>query len=110
MLGFYSRRQPTARLVHLSFNAPDPVQRAREVVQTTGALGQAPLCLLIDCRTASSRQTHGLGYFIDQLLLIRRTGAGIQLLHADATLRRALRLLRLDTLFELPGEGAAAAA
>lgn len=110
MLGFYSRRHPTARLVHLNFNVADPVQLARELVQAMGVQGQPPPCLLIDCRAVACLRTRGLGYFIDQLLMIRRTGAGIQLLHADGALRRALHLLRLGTVFELPADAPAAAA
>lgn len=110
MLGFYSRRHPTARLIHLNFNAADPVQLARELVQATSTFSQPRPCLLIDCRAVACLRTRGLGYFVDQLLLIRRTGASIQLLHAEGALRRALHLLHLDTLFELPGEAPAAAA
>lgn len=110
MLGFYSRRYPTARLVHLHFNVADPVQLARHIVEATGVLGQSPPCLLIDCRHVACLRTLGLAHFANQLLLIRRTGAGICLLHPDATLSRALHLLRLDTLFELPGAPTSAAA
>lgn len=110
MLSLHSDRSTGGSPVSLNFNAADPVQLARELVRAAGTPGQSPPCLLIDCRAVTCRHTRGLGYFIDQLLMIRRTGARIQLLHPDVTLRRALHLLRLHTLFELPADAAAGAA
>ncbi|RTQ49300.1 hypothetical protein EJV47_14260 [Hymenobacter gummosus] len=107
MLGFYSYRQPTAHLLQLDLNGPDPVQQARRLVQNAAGTRPGPLCLLIDCRQLQCLRTHGLGHFASQLLLIRLLGVGLLLHHVAPPLARRLRLLRLDTVLELarPADG-----
>jgi anti-anti-sigma regulatory factor len=109
MLGFYSRRHPSARIVHLNFNTPEPVQQARRLVQDATCAGGLPPCLLIDCRELDCLRTRGLGYFVAQLLLIHRAGAGLLLHNVGESLARQLQLLRLDALVELTRRPAAPA-
>ncbi|MCC3157659.1 hypothetical protein LJ737_10440 [Hymenobacter sp. 15J16-1T3B] len=109
MLGFSSRRHPEARIVHLNFNAADPVQLARRLA-ADASVGHEPLYLLIDCRNLACLRSRGMGYFIDQLLLIRRSGVRLLLYNASPVLRRALSLLGLGAHFELTGRVTAAAA
>jgi anti-anti-sigma regulatory factor len=101
MLGFYSRRRPTAHIVHLDFNAADPVQQARRLVLEAAGTRSEPLCLLIDCRHLRCLRTHGAAHFVTQLLLIRRMGAGLLLHNVPPLLARLLHLLGLDNVVEL---------
>ncbi|GAB2969693.1 hypothetical protein GCM10027048_45740 [Hymenobacter coalescens] len=100
MLGFLSRRQPTARIVHLNFNVADPVEQARRLARGAAAWRE-PLCLLIDCSQVNCLRTHGVAHFVSQVLLMRRTGVGLLLHNVGAPLGRLLRLLRLDAVVEL---------
>ncbi|KAA9338599.1 hypothetical protein F0P96_07170 [Hymenobacter busanensis] len=100
MLGFTSRRHPTARIVRVNFNAIAPVELARTLAQDPD-IQRKPLYVLIDCDDVRCLRTHGVCHFVSQLLLMRRAGVQIMLHNVGNTLARALRLLHLDVVFEL---------
>ena len=83
---------------NVDLNTTDPVDLARQLVQTQP--GSQPQ-LLIDCHRLKCLHTLGVSYLASQLLLARQAGAHILLYNVGPVLERALRLLRLDQVFEL---------
>jgi anti-anti-sigma regulatory factor len=99
MLDFTPTQHPEARVVRVNMNTTDPVHTARALRQQEMA-PYRPVYILIDCQGLQCLRTHGVGYFISQLLLVRKAGVAVMLHNVSPLLDRLLRLLQLHTVFD----------
>ncbi|HEX8349430.1 MAG TPA: hypothetical protein VF598_05690 [Hymenobacter sp.] len=95
------RQQLQCLTVELDFNAVNPLEAARSLQQITAVPDKR---MLINCDHLDCVRTHGVCFFISQLLRMRSYGITLVLRRVPAELGRALHILRLDTVFVLlPG-------
>lgn len=90
----------TGGVYTVDVNVTDPVQLARRLNRGATDASERP-CLLIDCQRLHCLRTRGVSFLVSELLLTRAAGADVLLYNVGPVLERALRLLRLDQLFQL---------
>ncbi|WP_400193535.1 hypothetical protein [Hymenobacter sp. B81] len=95
-----SQPHPEARLVPINLDVLDAGLLAQTLAQDPDIRRKA-VHVLVDCQQLRSVRDYGVCHFLNQLLLIRQAGVRIVLHNVSPLLRRLLRVLRLESLFEV---------